>query len=59
MPLPNMTPAQLLAGARVIAERFPDAELVKNYVGNLAIMVGGEFTGYLDLRTGEVHADLA
>jgi hypothetical protein len=57
VPLPNMTPAQLLEGARVVAARFPDAELVKNKVGNLAIMVGGEYVGYLDLRTGEVDAD--
>jgi hypothetical protein len=54
MPLPNMTPEQLLAGAQEIAERFPDAELVKNDVGNLAIVVSGEYAGYLDLRTGEV-----
>lgn len=54
MTLPGMTPAQLLAGAREIAERFPGAELVKNQVGNLAVMVDGEYAGYLDLRTGEV-----
>lgn len=54
--LPSLTPAGLLAGAREVAERFPGAELVKNQVGNLAIMVGGECVGYLDLRTGEVLA---
>lgn len=51
-----MTPAQLLAGAQAVAERWPDAVLVKNEVGNLAIVSGGEFAGYLDLRTGEVCA---
>jgi hypothetical protein len=51
-----MTPEQLLAGAREVAERFPDAELVKNDVGNLAITVSGEYAGYLDLRTGEVRS---
>lgn len=54
MPLPDMTPAQLLAGAREIAGRWPDALLIKNQAGNLAISSGGEFVGYLDLRTGEV-----
>ena len=53
MPLPNMTPAQLLAGATAIAERFPTAELIKNAVGNLMIEVDGDYIGYLDLRTGE------
>jgi hypothetical protein len=56
LPLPNLTPAQLLNGAREVAERFPAAELVKNQVGNLAIMIDGEYAGYLDLRTGEVDA---
>jgi hypothetical protein len=56
MPLRNMTPAELLAGATEVAERFPDAELVKNRVGNLAITVGGRFVGSLDLRNGEVDA---
>ena len=41
MPLPNMTPAQLLAGAQAVADRAPDAELVKNEVGNLAIVRAG------------------
>jgi hypothetical protein len=54
MPLPNMTPAHLLAGAREVAERFPGAELVKNQAGNLAITVGGRYVGSLDLRSGEV-----
>jgi hypothetical protein len=55
MPLPNMTPAQLLAGAQAIAERAPDAELVKNDVGNLAIMLDGVMIGWLDLRYGTAH----
>jgi hypothetical protein len=56
VPLPNMTPAQLLAGAQEVAERFPDAELVKNDLGNLAIVDSGEYAGFIDLRTGEVCA---
>ena len=55
MPLPNMTPAQLLDGAREVAGRFPGAELVKNQVGNLAVFVDGEYVAWLNLRTGEVN----
>jgi hypothetical protein len=54
MPLPNMTPAQFLACATEVAERFPNAELVKNELGNLAIVEGGRYVGFLDLRAGEV-----
>jgi len=57
MPLPNMTPAQLLAAAQAVAGRAPDAELAKNQVGNLSIMRGGEMIGWVDLRYGEVHFD--
>lgn len=49
-----MTPAQLLAGAREIADRLPDAVLAKNKVGNLTIVQDGEFTGWLNLRDGTV-----
>lgn len=52
--LPNMTPAQLLAGATEVARRWPGAELVKNQVGNLSVVVDGVYVGYLDLRDGEV-----
>ena len=57
MPLPNMTPAQLLDAAQAIADRAPDAELVKNQVGNLTIVRGGEMIGWLDLRYGIPHFD--
>jgi hypothetical protein len=50
-----MTPAQLLAGAQAVAARAPDAVLIKNQVGNLAIVRDGEHIGYLDLRYGTVH----
>jgi hypothetical protein len=55
--LPDMTPAQLLAGAQEIAERAPDAVLAKNRVGNLAILRDGEMVGWIDLRYGTVHWD--
>jgi hypothetical protein len=50
-----MTPAQLLAGAQAVADRAPDAVLVKNQVGNLAIVRDGEMIGWLDLRYGEAY----
>ena len=55
MPLPNMTPAQLLAGAQEVAERFPGAELVKERAGNLCDHGRRcRYVGSIDLRTGEV-----
>lgn len=57
MPLPDMTPAQLLTGAAEVAERAPDAVLVKNAVGNLMIARDGVMIGWIDLRYGEVHWD--
>jgi hypothetical protein len=51
-----MTPAQLLAGAQEVAERAPDAVLVKNAVGNLMIADADDgMIGWLDLRYGTVH----
>ena len=49
-----MTPAQLLAAAQEVATQAPDAVLVKNAVGNLAIFQDDVMIGYLDLRYGEV-----
>lgn len=56
-PPKGLTTNQLLNAAREVARRFPDAYLVKNSVGNLAVFVGGEYHGYVDLATGEVEAD--
>jgi hypothetical protein len=36
-------------------ERFPNAELVKNAVGNLAVVVDETYVGYLDLVDGTLH----
>lgn len=49
-----MSPEQLAAAAAEVARRWPAAVLVKNEVGNLAVVVGGEYVGFVDLRTGEV-----
>lgn len=50
-----MTPQRLVEIAQEVAARTPDAELVKNGVGNLAILDSeGEFIGWIDLRYGEV-----
>ena len=57
MPLPDMTPAQLLAGAQAVTDRAPDAVLVKNQVGNLTVVRDGEMIGWLNLRDGTAHWD--
>lgn len=50
-----ITPQELLAAAQEIMEREPNSRLVKNEVGNLAILDEEEgFIGWVDLRTGEV-----
>lgn len=50
-----MTPQQLLAAAQTVVERAPDAELVKNKVGNLAIVnTDGNYIGWVNLRYGTV-----
>lgn len=35
--------------------RFPDSVLVRNGVGNLSVIDGREFVGWVDLLTGEVN----
>lgn len=49
-----MTPQKLIEAAQEIERRYPDAELVKNTVGNLWIGLDEEYLGYLDLADGEV-----
>ncbi|WP_280201280.1 hypothetical protein [Nocardia cyriacigeorgica] len=51
----GVTPQQLREMADAVAERFPSAVLVKNQVGNLAILDDGEYVGSLDLRFGGVN----
>lgn len=47
---------QLTMAAAEVFSAFRDrARLVKNDVGNLSIMVDGEYVGYVDLRFGEVR----
>lgn len=56
MPLKDMTPQQFLAAAQAVIERAPQARLVKNQVGNLAIVTAeGDYVGHVDLRTGDVE----
>lgn len=52
--LPKLSPALLVSAAQSCMLRWPDATLEKNGVGNLAVMLDGEYVGYIDLRTGEV-----
>jgi len=46
---------EFLAAAQEVHNPMPDAELVKNQVGNLAIVApDGGYVGWVDLGTGEV-----
>lgn len=55
MPPRNMSSQEFLAAAKSVAELMPDAELVKNQTGNLAILApDGDYLGWVDLRTGIV-----
>jgi hypothetical protein len=54
MPQRNMTPAELLDAARTVAERWPDAELVKNHVGNLSVVEARRYVAFIDLREGRI-----
>lgn len=49
-----MKPQDLADAAAGLARRFPDAELVRNAVGNLTVLVYGVYVGWVDLRTAEV-----
>ena len=54
MPLPDMTAQQFVAAAQEVAGKAPSCALVKNEVGNLAIFDGETYTGFVNLRNGEV-----
>lgn len=54
--LPTISPQDLLVMAQQTVERFPQARLVKNMVGNLTILLpDGSQPGYLDLRYGVIE----
>lgn len=52
----GITALQLtMAASEVFAVFRYRARLVKNDVGNLAVMVDGEYVGHIDLQIGEVQ----
>lgn len=51
-----MTIEDLVTVAQECARRYPGANLVKNSVGNLLIVVDGEDVGYVDLFNGTAQA---
>ena len=53
----GVTTQQMHEMADTVHARYPDAVLVKNRVGNLSVMVDGEYLGFLDLRFGGVNWD--
>jgi hypothetical protein len=48
-----MTPQQLLTVAQQVATWYPEADLVKNQVGNQCVVNAGPNVGFIDLATGE------
>lgn len=46
---------QLREMADTVADRYPDAVLMKNPVGNLSVVQGGAYLGWLDLHSGGVE----
>lgn len=51
----DLTSQELLAAAQRLVDEMPNAALVKNEVGNLAIVNEGTYVGWVDLRTAEVE----
>lgn len=50
-----MTPADIRVACELVLQRYPDATLEKNGVGNLSIIGGGVYVGWIDLRDGDVE----
>lgn len=50
-----MTVEALLRAADRVMRWFPDATITTNQVGNLAILNGGQYVGWIDLRDGTVN----
>jgi hypothetical protein len=48
------TPEQLVEMAAEVMRLWPTGFLVRNQVGNLAVLVNGEYVGYLDFGDGTV-----
>jgi len=49
--------ADLAAAAAEVVRRHPEARLVRNRVGNLAVMVDGHMVGWLDLTEGSYDGE--
>ena len=50
-----MTAADLRVALDLVQQRDAQAELEKNGIGNLSIISGGYYVGWIDLRTAEVE----
>ena len=50
----DLTPQRLLAAAEQLVDAFPNALLARNGVGNLAVVDGDIYVGYVDLFDGTV-----
>jgi hypothetical protein len=50
----TITPQELIEAAQEVARTYPDARLVKNDVGNLAIYQATEYVGFISLASASV-----
>ena len=51
------TTDQLMDLAERAKIRYPTGRLVKNQLGNLAVLVDGSYVDYLDLHTGHLGSE--
>lgn len=50
-----MTPAEFRHAALIVVDRVPaNAQIVRNQVGNLSIVIDDEYAGWIDVVTGQV-----
>lgn len=52
----TVTTREFVRAAQRAYERWPEGVLVKNQVGNVAVLVDGVYVGFIDLNTGDVDS---
>lgn len=52
MVIPKIDPGKLVEAIAQVLERFPEATLSKNRVGNLSVFNGDDWVGFIDLGNG-------
>jgi len=51
----SATYQKIIDGVEAARRSYPDGVLVKNAVGNLAVMLNDEYVGFIDLATGRFN----